>query len=400
MKSMLISHYKFILSPPIFNPPSFNTMKLPSMVVLLPFVMISVASAIDDRPFSGQRTDNDFNDMFLSWLTKYGKVYKVDGEKEKRFQIFKDNLRYIDQHNSGGHSYKLGLNKFADLTVEEYRLLYTRERMIDSKRKLNNVNRYSIRSGDALPDSIDWRTKGAVAAIKDQGSCGCCWAFSAIGSVEALHQIVTGDLITLSEQELVDCDTLYNFGCNGGQMNLAFEFIIKNDGIDSDKDYPYIGMDGICNNTRKSAKVVSIYGYEYVSENDESALQKAVANQPVAVAIDSHSQDFHLYESGIFNSPCGTNLDHGVVLVGYGSEDGNDYWIVRNSWGVGWGEQGYIRMERNVPEKEGKCGIAMAASYPIKNAFPINNGLNPTKRASILVPFLFLILIEVALSFV
>ncbi|KAI7753804.1 hypothetical protein M8C21_003186, partial [Ambrosia artemisiifolia] len=358
---------------------SFNTMKLPSMVVLLLFALFSVSSAMDkyeDMTTTDTSTSIDeANDMFMSWLVKHGKIYNTVEEKEKRFQIFKDNLEYIEQHNSGSHSYKLGLNKFADLSVEEYRLQYTMPKNINSKRKLNTVksDRYSIRSGDVLPDSIDWRTKGAIAAIKDQGSCGCCWAFSTIGAVEALNQIVTGNLITLSEQELVDCDTSYSLGCNGGYVNHAFEFIATSGGIYSDKDYPYIGIEGICNTSMKGKKVDSIDGYEVVPINDESALQKAVVNQPISVAIDSSGQNFQFYESGILNGSCGTQLDHGVVLVGYGTEDGMDYWIVRNSWGVEWGEQGYIRMERNIQEIEGICGIAMQASYPIKNGNPKTN---------------------------
>ncbi|KAI3802413.1 hypothetical protein L1987_30545 [Smallanthus sonchifolius] len=357
------------------------------MAILFLFALFTISSATDmsiisydaahmttaGASSSSLRTDEEFNAMYESWLVKHGKFYNALGEKEKRFQIFKDNIRYIEEHNSGDHSYKLGLNKLADLSVEEYRLTYTGAKKIDSKRKLNNVksDRYSVRSGDDLPDSFDWRTKGAVAAVKDQGSCGSCWAFSTIGSVEAVNQIVTGDLITLSEQELVDCDTSYNQGCNGGDMDYAFDFIVKNGGIDTDKDYPYTGKDGRCDSARKNAKVVSIDGYEDVPVNNEAALQKAAANQPITVAIEASSRDFQFYTSGVFSGSCGTDLDHGVVVVGYGTENGKDYWIVRNSWGAEWGEEGYIRMERNIKTKTGKCGIAMEASYPIKN------GLNP-----------------------
>ncbi|KAK9053931.1 hypothetical protein SSX86_025006 [Deinandra increscens subsp. villosa] len=359
-------------------------MKLSSMAVFLLFALFAVSSALDMSIINydaahmtagdaSLRTDGEVNDLYESWLVKHGKFYNALGEKEKRFQIFKDNLRYIDDHNSGDHSYKLGLNKLADLSVEEYRLTYTGAKKIGSKGKLNSVksDRYSVSSGDELPELVDWRTKGAVAAVKDQGSCGSCWAFSTIGSVEAVNQIVTGDLITLSEQELVDCDTSYNEGCNGGDMDYAFDFIVKNGGIDTDKDYPYTGKDGRCDSTRKNAKVVSIDGYEDVPVNDEAALKKAAANQPITVAIEASSRDFQFYTSGIFSGSCGTNLDHGVVVVGYGTEDGKDYWIVRNSWGAEWGEQGYLRMERNIKSKSGKCGIAMEASYPIKS------GLNP-----------------------
>ncbi|CAH1442709.1 unnamed protein product [Lactuca virosa] len=397
-----LSHYKFIPSPHL-STPSFSsslfstqapTMKLLPMAIFLLFTLFVVSSAMDmsiigydathmtttDASSSSWRTDDEVNAMYESWLVKHRKFYNALGEKEQRFQIFKDNLRYIEQHNSGDHSYKLGLNKFADLTTEEFRLGYTGAKTIGSRRKSNNVksDRYSPRSGDALPDFVDWRTKGAVAAVKDQGSCGSCWAFSTIGSVEGINQITTGKLITLSEQELVDCDTSYNQGCNGGDMDYAFKFIIKNGGIDTDTDYPYTGKDGRCDSSRKNSKVVSIDSFEDVPVNDESALLKAAANQPITVAIEASGRDFQFYTSGVFTGQCGTDLDHAVVVVGYGTEDGKDYWLVRNSWAADWGEEGYIRMERNIKEKVGKCGIGMEASYPIKNGQnPPNPGPSP-----------------------
>ncbi|CBI21373.3 unnamed protein product, partial [Vitis vinifera] len=228
--------------------------------------------------------------------------------------------------------------------------------------------------GEVLPESVDWRETGAVNPVKDQRSCGSCWAFSTVAAVEGINQIVTGELISLSEQELVDCDTEYDMGCNGGLMDYAFDFIIKNGGLDTEKDYPYTGFDGECNLSGKSSKVVSIDGYEDVPPFDEKALQKAVAHQPVSVAVEAGGRALQLYVSGIFTGECGTALDHGIVAVGYGTENGTDYWIVRNSWGSSWGENGYIRMERNMADAfSGKCGIAMEASYPIKN------GENPSK---------------------
>ncbi|KAL0432520.1 UNVERIFIED_CONTAM: Cysteine proteinase RD21A [Sesamum latifolium] len=311
----------------------------------------------------GLRSHDELMSMYESWLVKHGKSYNALGEKERRFEIFKDNLRYIDEQNAlGDRSYKLGLNRFADLTNDEYRKTFLGARP-DGKRRLTSTksDRYAPKVGESVPDSIDWRAKGAVAPVKDQGSCGSCWAFSTIAAVEGINQIVTRNLISLSEQELVDCDTSYNQGCNGGLMDYAFEFIIKNGGIDSEEDYPYKARDGRCDQFRKNAKVVSIDGYEDVPENNEKALQKAVANQP-----------------GIFTGKCGTSLDHGVAAVGYGSENGKDYWIVRNSWGASWGEKGYIRMQRNVEARTGLCGIAIEPSYPTKTgANPPNPGPSP-----------------------
>ncbi|RWR82997.1 low-temperature-induced cysteine proteinase [Cinnamomum micranthum f. kanehirae] len=326
------------------------------------------------------RSDEEVKGLYEAWLVEHGKAYNALGEKEKRFEIFKDNLRFIDEHNAEDHTYKLGLNRFADLSNEEYRALYLGTRT-DSKRRFSRPksDRYRYREGEELPDSVDWREKGAVAPVKDQGSCGSCWAFSTIAAVEGINKLVTDGLISLSEQELVDCDTSYNQGCNGGLMDYAFQFIINNGGIDTEEDYPYKAYDGRCDQYRKNARVVTIDGYEDVPVNDEKALQKAVANQPISVAIEGGGRAFQLYQSGVFTGRCGTQLDHGVTAVGYGSENGVDYWIVKNSWGKSWGEKGYIRMERNLANTtSGKCGISMEASYPIKKSQnPPNPGPSP-----------------------
>ncbi|XP_014509925.1 cysteine proteinase COT44 [Vigna radiata var. radiata] len=315
-------------------------------------------------------SENEVMDMYEEWLVKQRKVYNGLGEKEKRFQVFKDNLGFIQDHNAQNNTYTLGLNKFADITNDEYRAMYLGTRT-DPKRRVMKTqktgHRYAYNSGDRLPVHVDWRLKGALAPIKDQGSCGSCWAFSTVATVEAINNIVTGKFVSLSEQELVECDREYNEGCNGGLMDYAFQFIIKNGGIDTEEDYPYKGRDGTCDLTKKKAKVVQIDDYEDVPSYDENALKKAVAHQPVSVAIEASGRALQLYQSGVFTGKCGTNLDHGVVVVGYGSENGVDYWLVRNSWGSGWGEDGYFKMERNVRSSStGKCGIAMEASYPVK----------------------------------
>ncbi|KZV54558.1 low-temperature-induced cysteine protein [Dorcoceras hygrometricum] len=304
---------------------------------------MSIISYDEKTGVVGLRSDDEVMSMYESWMLKHGKTYNALGEKEKRFEIFKDNLRYIDEQNAvANRTYKLGLNRFADISNSEYRNTYLGTRKSPSAGRLR------------------------------------CWAFSTIVGVEGINQIVTGKLISLSEQELVDCDTSYDQGCDGGLMDYAYQFIIKNGGIDSEEDYPYKGTDGRCDQYRKNAKVVSIDSYEDVPTYNEKALKKAVANQPVSVAIEGGGRDFQLYDSGIFTGKCGVSLDHGVGVVGYGSENGVDYWIVRNSWGTSWGEQGYVRMQRNVASKYGLCGIAVEPSYPIKaGSNPPNPGPSP-----------------------
>ncbi|KAK9667130.1 hypothetical protein RND81_14G235100 [Saponaria officinalis] len=359
--------------------------------LILLTISLSLSSAIEmsiinydiTHNFLDDKNDVVLNHLFESWLVKHHKNYNALGEKEKRFEIFKDNLRFVNEHNSDETaSFELEMNKFADLSNEEFRRLYFGERRKSAvvlAAETVGSGRYLVKSGDVLPENVDWREKGAVTHVKDQGQCGSCWAFSTIAAVEGINQIVTGNLTSLSEQELVDCDTSYNSGCNGGLMDYAFQFIIDNGGIDTDNDYPYKAKDGVCDQLRENAKVVTIDGFEDVPENDEKALQKAVANQPVSVAIEAGGRAFQLYKSGVFTGSCGTQLDHGVVAVGYGTtEDGKDYWTVRNSWGADWGENGYIRMERNIASKTGKCGIAMEASYPIKTSQnPPNPGPSP-----------------------
>ena len=200
----------------------------------------------------------------------------------------------------------------------------------------------------------------------DKKNAGSCWAFSAVAAMEGITQLSTGKLISLSEQELVDCDTSgEDQGCNGGLMDDAFKFIEQNHGLTTEANYPYAGTDGTCNNKKAAHPAAKINGYEDVPANNEKALQKAVAHQPIAVAIDAGGFEFQFYSSGVFTGQCGTELDHGVAAVGYGtSDDGMKYWLVKNSWGTGWGEEGYIRMQRDVTAKEGLCGIAMQASYP------------------------------------
>ncbi|CAA7037456.1 unnamed protein product [Microthlaspi erraticum] len=341
-------------------------------VLFLLLIFVLSPSSANDLPLDsdgGRRSNEEIGFLFKTWMSKHGKIYtNALGEKEQRFQNFKENLRFIDQHNAKNLTYKLGLTRFADLTLQEYRDLFSQRPMV-RQRAPRTSRRYVPLAGNELPESVDWRNYGAVTEIKDQGECSCCWAFSAVASIESLNKIVTGELVRLSEQELVDCNT-DNYGCEGrGFMDKAFQFVINNNGLTPQNDYPYTGYPGFCSRNMNSLnKPVTIDNYVDLPQNDEASLQQAVAHLPVSVGIDKKSQEFQLYKSGIFTGPCGTALDHAVLIIGYGSENGQDYWIVKNSWGTSWGDAGFAKMARNIADPAGICGITMVASYPVKHS--------------------------------
>ncbi|XP_023756136.1 vignain [Lactuca sativa] len=324
-------------------------------------------------------TEDSLWDMYERWRSHH-KVAASHQEKQRRFNVFKANAFHVHETNKMDKPYKLKLNKFADMTNHEFKSKFAgskikHHRMLQGDRIGNKTFMYA--NVDSVPTSVDWRKKGAVTPVKDQGQCGSCWAFSTVVAVEGINYIKTKELVSLSEQELIDCDTKENQGCNGGLMDLAFDYIKKIGGLTKEDNYPYMALDGRCNSKKENTPVVSIDGHEDVPKNNEKALMKAVANQPVSVAIDAGEQDFQFYSEGVFTGKCGTELDHGVAAVGYGTTlDGTKYWIVKNSWGAEWGEKGYIRMQRGISDKRGLCGIAMEASYPIKKS-----ANNPTSFA-------------------
>eukprot|EP00026_Physarum_polycephalum_P015010 Phypoly_transcript_15588.p1 GENE.Phypoly_transcript_15588~~Phypoly_transcript_15588.p1 ORF type:complete len:287 (+),score=60.12 Phypoly_transcript_15588:59-862(+) len=265
-------------------------------------------------------------------------------------------MDYVLEWNSKNSDTILGLTVMADLTNAEYRQIYLGTHI----KKAPGVFQ-SKKVSD--PASVDWRNSNAVTAVKNQGQCGDCWAFSTTGSVEGIHAISTGNLVSLSEQNLMDCSSSYgNNGCNGGLMDNAFQYIIANDGVDTEASYPYQGVQGTCNYTTSDVGA-TISSYTDVTSGDEGALEDAVAQQPVSVAIDASHESFQLYTSGVYYEPAcsSTQLDHGVLAIGYGTQGSSDYWLVKNSWGTTWGIQGYIMMARN---QNNNCGIATSASYP------------------------------------
>uniref|UniRef100_A0A7N0ULD0 Uncharacterized protein n=1 Tax=Kalanchoe fedtschenkoi TaxID=63787 RepID=A0A7N0ULD0_KALFE len=313
--------------------------------------------------------DSSMRARHEEWIAEHGKAYKDPAEKEARFRIFKANAEYIDSFNSlhaagAAPSYTLSINQFADLTNDEFKAARNGYKHVSTRSSSAARTPFKYENVTQVPSTVDWRKKGAVTPVKDQGQCGCCWAFSAVAATEGITQLSTGKLISLSEQELVDCDTSgQDQGCEGGLMDDAFQFIQQNGGLTTEAKYPYQGVDGSCTATSKQP-AAKITGYEDVPTNDENSLMKAVANQPVSVAIDAGGSDFQFYSGGVFTVFCGTQLDHGVTAVGYGVDGTTKYWLIKNSWGASWGEEGYIRMQRGVDAAEGLCGIAMEPSYP------------------------------------
>ncbi|XP_066928205.1 procathepsin L-like [Clytia hemisphaerica] len=290
----------------------------------------------------------------------HSKYYADINEEKVRYTIWQDNLRRIEEHNSQNKDVVLKMNHFGDLTNTEFRYLmngYRHQNMTGST--------YLAPSHATVPDTVDWRQQGYVTPVKNQGQCGSCWAFSTTGSLEGQHFKKTGKLVSLSEQNLVDCSSKQgNMGCNGGLMDQAFTYIKKNGGIDTEGSYPYHAKNEQCH-YKSADSGATVTGFTDIPQGDEDALKSAVATVgPVSVAIDASHFSFQFYHTGVYNekSCSSTQLDHGVLAVGYGTYQGKDYWLVKNSWGPGWGLKGYIRMSRN---KKNQCGIASSASYPL-----------------------------------
>jgi len=304
---------------------------------------------------------------FAEWARTQGKTYSSKEELVLRRSIYSANVAKIQAHNAQKLSWTMAVNKFSDLTAEEFKAAYTGGYLAREKRAMD-LNRERIAENtSALPASVDWAAKGAVTPVKDQGQCGSCWAFSTTGSTESSYFIATGKLVSLSEQQLVDCAGKEgNDGCNGGLMDYGFQYIIDNKGICTEASYPYKAANGVCKSTTCTSSGVSITGFTDVPVDSETALMTAIVQQPVSIAVEADQNSFQSYNSGVMTNPCGTNLDHGVLAVGYGTMAGKDHYQVKNSWGADWGSSGYIYLGRGTAYNgaKGQCGIQMDPSYP------------------------------------
>lgn len=318
---------------------------------------------------SGMALDSTHDSAWEEFKAYHGKSYGSEESETARRGIWESNLKMIQSHNLaadlGHHTYKLGMNVFGDMTNKEF---------VAQMNGYNATGNMQSKSGSLfmapsnvnVPTEVDWRKEGYVTPIKDQGQCGSCWAFSTVASLEGQHFKKTGNLVSLSEQNLVDCSAKFgNMGCNGGLMDQAFQYIKANHGIDTEESYPYTAHKSFrCKFSANNVGATDT-GYTDIPQGDESALTSALASiGPISVAIDASQSSFQFYSTGVYNDlRCSSSqLDHGVTAVGYGTLNGKDYYIVKNSWGTSWGLEGYILMSRNA---NNQCGIASSASYPL-----------------------------------
>lgn len=307
-------------------------------------------------------------DAWVHWKQRYGKSYGTDNEDSYRLGVFYDNFKYVNANQPADGMYRLGLNQFADMSPAEFKKTYLNTKKPETKKNYQSLKRADSGFEDYGPTKVDWIAQNAVTPIKNQGQCGSCWSFSAGGSTEGLGAIKTGELRSFSEQQQMDCSKdLGNQSCQGGYMDKALQYIAQK-GIMLDKDYPYYAQDR--NQCDYDATKVAFQptGYVDVPQDDSDELRKAVAQVPVSVGVAAEQLQF--YVDGIWHYDlCLTEPDHGVLIVGYDTDDitGMKYWKVKNSWGTAWGEDGYIRMKRVDGKGVGICGITKMAAYPTKN---------------------------------
>lgn len=297
---------------------------------------------------------------FQVYQARFGKQYSTQEEMNFRMELFNEVDKFIEEWNSKeGQTHVVGHNEFSDWTQDERSKL---RGFSGDLRNVANTPAEPVTNVTDIPASVDWREKGAVNEVQNQGQCGSCWAFSAVGAMEGAHFVKTGELVKLSEQQCVDCDD-QSKGCNGGLQASCFEYA-ELDSMVPETEYPYSGFADTCFVPYDGK--IKVQSYTNVPKNSVSALKEAIAKQPVAVTVDAAAYPFMHYIKGIVtDKTCGTSLDHAVIAVGYGTENGTDYYIVRNSWGDHWGESGYIRIA--AVDGEGICGIQKMSLYPETN---------------------------------
>ena len=291
---------------------------------------------------------------FMEFISAQGRSFGTKAEFQFRSKVFKARLAEIDRLNSSQDTATYGVNAFTDRTESEMKKMlgYRSQDKIRSATETLDVTN--------LADSVDWVTKGAVTPVKNQGQCGSCWSFSTTGSVEGAMFLKTGKLTSYSEQQLVDCSGSFgNMGCNGGLMDNAFKYI-EGAPLETESDYPYTARDGSCHYV-SSKGVGKVASYKDVSPNSPAQLKAAIAKAPVSIAVEADQMAFQGYTSGVVTSGCGQQLDHGVLAVGYGTLNGQGFFLVKNSWGPSWGDKGYLRISDS---SSNVCGILSDPSYP------------------------------------
>ena len=356
----------FFFFPLIFSTEGFDCSGMPEKVCVLYYGKCNWGGPLEGCMNRYLKSSNDALNKWMKWKQEFNKTYSTVEEDEKRFVNFLENYEVVKRHTN--KDYNLSLNHFSDLSRDEW---LNRFNKFDTKDPSSFTTRLApIYSEEVLmnsPSQLDWRNSQlnprgikAVNDIKNQQQCGSCWAFSTIASVEGAWALSGNSLISLSEQELVDCSAQEgNQGCNGGLMDQGFQYIIDNGGVCSEAEYPYKAQDGKCLGCKSVAHISSYFD---IQPMNETAIFAAIQNGPVSIAIEADQESFQFYSGGVYTDPgCGINLDHGVNLVGYGSENGKDYWILRNSWGTTWGENGYMRILRG----QNICGLSQTPSIPV-----------------------------------